>query len=202
MRNEPDSSPREPVHAARLASDDLAVARASSVMTLDASGTDPMGEAWSWSAFVERVTQAIERAEHASRRIVVLHVELHVVDTDQNQLEPGLADRVLPVAAACLRRNLRSTDSSIRLGRGELGLIIESGVTVDSSQKLAKRVLAAGTGPMAVGQLRTTVGGNIGLAIYPDVADLADRLLANTAKALADAKATDIDTIRMATPSS
>ncbi len=157
-----------------------------------------MAEVWSRSAFSDRLTRAIERAAPASRRVAVLHLDLRVFESAHYRLEPELADRVLGVASERLRHNVRSTDLSAHFGNGEFGLIVEIDLAAESSRKLAERLLAACTGPVAIEQVLVTVGGNIGVAVYPDVASEADGLIASAASALTAAKAIGIDTVQMA----
>jgi diguanylate cyclase (GGDEF)-like protein len=100
-----------------------------------------------------------------------------------------IGDRLLCVVAARMVERLRDIDTVARLGADEFGILLEDLAGADDAERVARSLAAALAEPFNVGGKREIYSGaSIGVTLFPDDGDDADRLLQNAETALNQAK--------------
>jgi len=105
-----------------------------------------------------------------------------------NYLGPSRGDQLLRQIARRLMTCVRSQDGVARLGDDEFGLLLRGLKDVDSAIMTARRLLLALSDPVQVGERDIFISASVGLALYPDHGDNAERLTRNANLAMRQAK--------------
>lgn len=79
---------------------------------------------------------------------------------------------------------VRKTDTVARIGGDEFLLIISDFQSRDVVQSIAEKTIAIVSQPVPFKRLQLTVGASIGIAIYPNDSDTADRLIKQADEAM------------------
>jgi diguanylate cyclase (GGDEF)-like protein len=129
--------------------------------------------------FEQRLDESIELAARNGTRAAILMIDLNgfKIINDSRGHETG--DRLLQHIAQSLRHAIRTTDTLARLGGDEF-IIVATDLPADISvtqitEMTSNRVLEALQKPFTNGSETFSVGGSVGVAIYPD--DTTDEIL-------------------------
>ena len=150
--------------------------------------------------FADRLELALEQARRHEWRLAVMFLDLdrfkHINDTHGHDI----GDRVLQETAERLTAFVRGGDSVGRRGGDEFLLLLLE-VKGDASVLDLAAALATSIGePIALDDLRLSVGASIGIAIYPEDGKSADLLLKRADAAMYLAKQTQSQVARHASP--
>lgn len=75
--------------------------------------------------FFDRLQQALLRAERASQRLALLHINLDDFRSFNESFGYQKSDQIMLKLAERLRQNLRRVDSLMRIGGDEFAIIVE-----------------------------------------------------------------------------
>jgi diguanylate cyclase (GGDEF)-like protein len=150
--------------------------------------------------FADRLELALEQARRHEWRLAVMFLDLdrfkHINDTHGHDI----GDRVLQETAERLTAFVRGGDSVGRRGGDEFLLLLLE-VKGDASVLDLAAALATSIGePIALDDLRLSVGASIGIAIYPEDGKSADLLLKRADAAMYLAKQAQSRVARHASP--
>jgi diguanylate cyclase (GGDEF)-like protein len=143
---------------------------------------------------LDRVDQALVRAQRDGTEIAAMFVDLDGFKTINDTLGHAVGDEVLSVIAQRLRQTLRANDTVGRLGGDEFVAVFEGSSLAAGPEVIAERILDAVRVPLLVGE-----AGDIPLLITASVGiaagfrSSARELLRDADIALYQAKATDKD---------
>ena len=144
------------------------------------------------SHLLDRLDGALDAAGRQGRAVAVLFVDLdgfkHVNDTYGH----AAGDAVLVQVADRLRAALRTSDLICRNGGDEFVAVLADLDPLDASRVAARAAADVTTAlqrPFAAGTATVTLGGSVGLAVFPEQATSADRLLALADVNMYEAKA-------------
>ena len=140
------------------------------------------------SLFLDRLTQAIARAEREDKRVAVLVIDLDRFKTVNDSLGHATGDEILQEVAARLSRLVRNSDTVSRLGGDEFAVLLTSLDQPTQSLPVARKVLEALSEPYLVREHDFRITPSIGIALYPDSGTDSGTLLQNADAAMYHAK--------------
>ncbi|MFN2362136.1 MAG: EAL domain-containing protein [Marinobacter sp.] len=138
--------------------------------------------------FFDRLQQALLRAERASQRLALLHINLDDFRSFNESFGYQKSDQIMLKLAERLRQNLRRIDSLMRIGGDEFAIIVEKVEdSLDITQIIRKIVNALGE-PVSIDSKNVVVSASLGVATYPEAGDSPENLLRRANRAMFEAK--------------
>ncbi|AZR40587.1 MULTISPECIES: EAL domain-containing response regulator [Marinobacter] len=138
--------------------------------------------------FFDRLQQALLRAERASQRLALLHINLDDFRSFNESFGYQKSDQIMLKLAERLRQNLRRVDSLMRIGGDEFAIIVEKVEdSLDITQIIRKLVTAMGE-PFSLDGQNVVVSASLGVATYPEAGDSPENLLRRANRAMFEAK--------------
>jgi diguanylate cyclase (GGDEF)-like protein/PAS domain S-box-containing protein len=137
--------------------------------------------------FLERLSQAIERARDQGGSLAVLFVDLDRFKQINNVFGHEAGSQVLRESAARVGRGVREEDALSRLGGDEFAVLLE-GIETAHVCAVADRIRTELNRPFLIAQREVYVSASIGIALYPGDGDSAEELLKRSDVAMVQAK--------------
>ncbi len=122
----------------------------------------------------------------------LLYIDLNDFKQVNDERGHEVGDQLLTIAAARLRKSLRSCDIIGRPGGDEFVALVPD-VSADTAEKLAKRLTSSLEEPYVIGTEQLLCAASIGLALYPRNANTLTGLLREADQAMYRAKARSRD---------
>jgi diguanylate cyclase (GGDEF)-like protein len=138
--------------------------------------------------FVRRAAEAIGAARLAGGSLALLLIDLDHFKELNDTLGHAAGDRLLADIGPRLRGHLRDADTLARLGGDEFGLILEDADEA-AATAVADALREALRAPFAMDGIQLRVAASIGIALFSEHADTADKLLQQADIAMYEAKA-------------
>lgn len=138
--------------------------------------------------FHKNLEQALNRAERAGSMVALLFIDLDGFKLINDTYGHGVGDRLLKGVAERLADCVRKTDTAFRLGGDEFTVICEGLAELDAAAVVAQKVLDALAPPFEFDGYEMSVGGSIGISLFPNCANNAERLIRNADSAMYQAK--------------
>ena len=138
--------------------------------------------------FHDRLNHALGSAERGGRKVALLFLDLDRFKEIIDSLGHAIGDQTLVEVARRLQAATRQGETLARLGGDEFVLVAE-GADQQAAALIAERLLKLLVEPLCVAGNVFSVGGSIGIAIYPDDGETADELIRHTDIAMYRAKA-------------
>jgi diguanylate cyclase (GGDEF)-like protein/PAS domain S-box-containing protein len=137
----------------------------------------------------ERLKHSIE-VSHRERKILgVLMMDLDKFKAVNDNFGHAAGDELLQHVAARIRSNLREMDMVARLGGDEFVVLLEGLGHHDHAANIANTIIDALSQPFTVlRHHRVHIGASVGIALYPEHGNSAEKLLDNADAALYHAK--------------
>jgi diguanylate cyclase (GGDEF)-like protein/PAS domain S-box-containing protein len=136
----------------------------------------------------DRLEQAISLARRRGSQLAVLFLDLDRFKHVNDSLGHAIGDQLLQKVALRLKRSVRRSDTVGRQGGDEFVVVLSELDLPESAGISAAKLLAALTMPYRIGPHDIRVSVSIGVSLYPDDADHADRLISNADTAMYYAK--------------
>jgi len=128
--------------------------------------------------FDDRLTQALIVAGRRQSRLALMFIDLDKFKLINDTLGHEAGDIVLKSVAARLLDRVRASDTVARVGGDEFAVILDDVGANENAAQIAQDIIATLTTPIEAGGEECTVGASIGIALYPEDADVASGLLA------------------------
>ncbi|NMF96230.1 EAL domain-containing protein [Aromatoleum toluolicum] len=125
----------------------------------------------------ERFAQAAEHARHTGRHLALLFLDLDHFKRVNDSLGHPVGDALLVAVADRLRHALYGTDMISRLGGDEFVILLEHVPCPEDVVTVARKIEACMDAPVEIDGQVLSVGGSIGVAIYPGDGSDFDTLL-------------------------
>mgnify|MGYP001811989808 CR=1 FL=1 len=138
--------------------------------------------------FTEQLARAIGRSQRKSAPLAVLFVDLDRFKSVNDTLGHDVGDELLRQVAGRLRKNLRIGDVSGRWGGDEFVVCLEDFGKAANAAAAAQKLLLVLSEKYDIGNSEVYATPSIGIAIYPDSGDAADRLIKAADLAMYEAK--------------
>jgi diguanylate cyclase (GGDEF)-like protein/PAS domain S-box-containing protein len=140
------------------------------------------------SLLLERIEQAIARAERKNEHIALFFVDLDRFKKVNDTFGHASGDILLVEVARRLTEVLRQDDSIARQGGDEFVVLLERFSSPDKLAKIAQKVIHAAEQPIQLKETIVSIGCSIGIAVYPQDGLNATELLKNSDIAMYCAK--------------
>jgi len=149
---------------------------------------DPLTGVADRALFLDRLRREVEHARRNDAHVAVLVVDLDRFREVNERFGHSAGDEALRELAGRIAGALRSSDTVGRLGGDEFAVVATEIEGPEGCADLAHRVLSALAEPLPAGGNRLEITGTVGVALFPDDAPDADRLLGHAESALTRAK--------------
>src|SRR5438105_10131002 len=138
--------------------------------------TDPLTGLYNRRLFAESFEKELNRARRYTHPLSLVILDLHRFKEVNDKHGHPRGDEVLRVAAATLKKALRTSDSAFRIGGDEFALLLPQ---TDAQQALAlsRRVETVFAEMIRPLQLEVAVSMDHGISIFPQDAEQADQLI-------------------------
>ncbi|MBA3233931.1 MAG: diguanylate cyclase [Propionibacteriales bacterium] len=145
---------------------------------------DPLTGLLNRSSLLERVDEAIVKAQHTGRPGALLFCDLDGFKPVNDQHGHCIGDQVLAVVARRLESQVRAGDTAARFGGDEF-VVVADGLAGSSLDELVSRLRSAVARPIHAGDIDLSVSMTVGqVAIAPDGTDSPAELLAEADAAM------------------
>jgi diguanylate cyclase (GGDEF)-like protein len=140
------------------------------------------------SLFGEQLARAMGRSQRKSTPLAVLFIDLDRFKSVNDSLGHDIGDELLRQVGGRLRDNLRIGDFSGRWGGDEFVVCLEDFGDAGNAGAAAQKLLLVLSEKYAIGNSEVYATPSIGIAIYPDSGNAADRLIKAADLAMYEAK--------------
>jgi len=149
---------------------------------------DPLTGLYNRRSLVERLEQAISRANRTSKGLAVLFLDMDRFKAINDTLGHDVGDELLIQVAARISGAVRESDMVARLGGDEFVVLMEGLPDFPDAAAVARKIVQANTPPCEVGPhtLKTSV--SIGISVFPQDGDSVQTLMKNADLAMYHAK--------------
>ncbi len=138
--------------------------------------------------FSEHLERAIGRAERKSAQLAVLFIDLDRFKSVNDTLGHDIGDALLCDVAIRLRENLRIGDFSGRWGGDEFVVCLEDFGELSNASAAAQKLLLVLSEKYEIGHSEVYATPSIGIAVYPDSGNNAERMIKAADIAMYEAK--------------
>lgn len=136
----------------------------------------------------KRLIEAVDRAKEDNRKVAVFMVDLDNFKRVNDSLGHQAGDQVLREAAQQLRGAVRTTDTVGRMGGDEFVVVLPDIQSIDDVDGFAQTLVRRISRTMMVNHYELNVTASVGVCIFPDFAEDADRLLERADAAMYESK--------------
>jgi diguanylate cyclase (GGDEF)-like protein len=140
------------------------------------------------SVFTEHLSRAIGRADRKKKPLAVLFVDLDRFKSVNDTLGHDVGDKLLRQVAGRLRDNLRIGDFSGRWGGDEFVVCLEDFGEMSDAGAAAQKLLLVLSEKYQIGHSEVYATPSIGIAIYPESGNNAERMIKAADIAMYEAK--------------
>src|SRR6266851_1540317 len=165
------------VTGAVIAFRDVSVARAMSLELSRLAQYDVLTNLPNRTLFNDRLSQAIALAHRQGAHLALLFVDLDRFKEVNDSFGHAMGDTLLQSVAHRLLACVRSSDTVSRHGGDEFVMLLSHVEGAEDAALTAERVLAALVVPLRVAGRNLQVTASIGISVYPDDAQEAERLI-------------------------
>lgn len=137
----------------------------------------------------ERLSQAIGQARRHKKQVGLLFIDLDDFKNINDSLGHAMGDELLCSIANRLSSCIRTTDTVCRHGGDEFVILLAEIEQQQDAAQIAKKLLASAASPHLIGGQGVHVTLSIGISVYPDDGDSAERTMQNADMAMYCAKA-------------
>lgn len=148
---------------------------------------DPLTRLANRALFVDRLENALARAERYGRSLAVLIVDLDGFKAVNDRLGHAVGDHALIEATERLKSCLRGSDTAARLGGDEFAVVLED-VDEAGASLVAARVVQALRHPFSLAGQELEMGGSVGVAFSRNGTSTPDELIRAADAAMYEAK--------------
>lgn len=136
----------------------------------------------------QRLTKAIEEAEHSERLVAVLFIDLDRFKIINDTLGHDSGDELLKIVARRLSEAVRPGDTVARYGGDEFVVVLTNVAHIDDVTRVAIKMLGRLSPAIIIGGRELFITPSIGITLFPFDDDTSDELLRNADSAMFDAK--------------
>jgi|GEM_PF-549386 len=149
---------------------------------------DPLTGLANRRLFLDRLQQAIYRADRSGTQLAVCYMDLDGFKAINDRFGHALGDKLLVQVASRLRATLRGEDTVARWGGDEFALLIGAQHDEEACTPALERLLEALSDEYDLSEAKCRLGASIGVTLYPSDKGDPDTLLRHADQALYAAK--------------
>lgn len=158
--------------------------------------SDPLTQLPNRILFHDRLNQAIARGLRDGEPAAVFFIDLYRFKEINDALGHACGDQILQAVAKRLRNAVRESDTAARLGGDEFVVLLPRTRSMESTVKVAEKILASLSQPFNLLAQEVQIGSNIGIAIFPRDGKDVESLLKNADSAMYVGKKEGANTLR------
>jgi diguanylate cyclase (GGDEF)-like protein len=140
------------------------------------------------SLMMDRIEHAIRLARRDNSLLAILFMDLDNFKHINDSLGHAAGDELLMQLSERLQTTLREVDTIARMGGDEFTLLVEGFLNINEVNDVAVKLFESLQEPLFIDQQEYYVTSSIGIAVYPDDGDSAEKLLRNSDAAMYRAK--------------
>ena len=118
--------------------------------------------------FLDRLDQALARAERTGERLGVLFMDLDHFKEINDHLGHLVGDRILAEVALRLKETLRAQDTVARMGGDEFTFLLPGLGRPEDAERAGGRILEAFRAPFVLEGAAVSVTASLGIALFPE----------------------------------
>ena len=138
--------------------------------------TDPLTSLYNRRFFDDYFEKELNRSIRYSHKLALVYFDLHHFKEVNDRFGHPKGDAVLQLAAATLRKSLRTSDYAFRIGGDEFAILLPQSDT-EQAATLSRRLRAAYANSIEPLNLRIPLALDYGLAVYPEDGELREVLV-------------------------
>jgi diguanylate cyclase (GGDEF)-like protein len=157
---------------------------------------DPLTGLLNRRSLIERLEDAIARAQRHSHSLALLFLDMDRFKTINDTLGHDVGDGLLLQVAERISGSVRESDMVARLGGDEFVVLMEGPLNYEGAAEVAKKIILASKMPYNVGphSLKTSV--SIGISMYPQDGESVQTLMKHADLAMYHAKQNERGTVQ------
>ena len=136
----------------------------------------------------DRLIQAIKKASRDEKVLAVMFVDIDKFKTINDTLGHDSGDILLKTISGRMKANMRETDTVARLSGDEFIILLDGCKDVSDVFIAIKKLISAFQEPFVLGNESFKITMSIGVSVYPNDGESADKLLKNADLAMYKAK--------------
>ena len=140
------------------------------------AATDPLTSLYNRRFFEDYFEKELNRSTRYSHKLALVIFDLHRFKDVNDRFGHPQGDSLLRMAAATLRKSLRTSDYAFRIGGDEFALLLPQSDT-EQAATLSRRLRATYADAIAPLNLRIPLALDFGLAVYPEDGELQEVLI-------------------------
>lgn len=140
------------------------------------------------SLFVNRLQNAIDRAQRNKNRLGIILVDFKDFSSINSQYGYDLGDQLLQAISKRLKYNTRDSDTISHFSSDDFAVLIEDLADIQQIGIVAQKLLSTLSETYQTSEHTIELNVSMGISIYPDDGDLADQLISRAQKALITAQ--------------
>jgi len=138
--------------------------------------------------FADRLQQAILVGRREKESFALIAMDLDRFKEINDTLGHHMGDEVLVQVASRTRACLRESDTVARMGGDEFTLLLPTVTQIEGAEAVAKKILTAFKEPLDIGGKHLDIGASLGIVMFPQHGEDADKLLREADVAMYNAK--------------
>jgi diguanylate cyclase (GGDEF)-like protein len=138
--------------------------------------TDPLTNLYNRRFFDDYFEKELNRSTRYTHKLALVIFDLHRFKEVNDRFGHPQGDALLQMAAATLRKSLRTSDYAFRIGGDEFAILLPQSDT-EQAAALSRRLRAAYADSIAPLNLRIPLALDYGLAVYPEDGELQEVLI-------------------------
>ena len=138
--------------------------------------------------FNDRLQHALSRSNRSSSNVGLMFIDLDRFKNVNDSLGHHAGDQLLQEVSKRLVACVREQDTVARLGGDEFTIILEELRNAEDAAIIANKVIETLSHTVSLGEHEVTIGGSIGISIYPDDGADTESIVKNADMAMYQAK--------------
>ncbi len=149
---------------------------------------DPLTDLPNRTLFADRLQQAMLVGRREKRCFALMVMDLDRFKDINDTHGHHVGDQALQLAAARIKACLRESDTVARMGGDEFAIMSPTASHLDGATTMARKILAAFTKPLQIGNRNSEIGVSLGIALFPEHSNETDTLMRAADAAMYEAK--------------
>jgi diguanylate cyclase (GGDEF)-like protein len=149
---------------------------------------DPLTHLPNRRLLMDRIEQAIERKSRSKETFAIFFMDLDHFKEVNDSLGHSAGDRLLVEVTTRMKTVIRKEDTLARFGGDEFVLIIENGADITHFTKIAEKIQKLFNEPFLISGHKIASACSIGISLFPQDGENAERLLSNADTAMYTSK--------------
>ncbi len=150
--------------------------------------------------FFQKLEEAIALAKRRHEKVAVLFIDLDDFKIVNDQYGHEVGDVVLCEVVQRIKMAVREADVLARIGGDEFVLILHDCESTQHAMNVGEKVLFHLERPIQVSGLTVTIGGSIGISMYPENGDRTTDILKSADRAMYEVKQREKNGVGIAPP--